>query len=72
MLRNGERVYEYLLQQFPQLHDGFIFVTANPAKKEQMEHLTNAVPCARHSARSLFHGWAHNTYFLFSCFRLLV
>lgn len=45
MPHNGLRVYEYLLKNFPQLRGRFIFVTGNPAKKEQVERLPNGVPC---------------------------
>ena len=45
MPHNGQRVYEYLLQNFPQLRGRFLFVTGNPAYKDQVESLPEAAPC---------------------------
>ena len=45
MPHNGQRVYEYLLQNFPQLKNHFLFVTGNPAQKDQVTRLLGAVPC---------------------------
>lgn len=41
MPHNGRRVYQYLLQNFPELQDKFIFVTGNPENKTAVE----PVPC---------------------------
>ena len=45
MPHNGQRVYEYLLQNFPQLKNRFLFVTGNPAQKDRVARLVGAVPC---------------------------
>ncbi len=45
MPHNGRRVYEYLLANFPQLRGRFLFVTGNPAHKDQVERLPEPAPC---------------------------
>ena len=45
MPHNGQRVYEYLLQNFPQLKNRFLFVTGNPAQKDRVTRLIGAVTC---------------------------
>ncbi len=42
---NGQRVYEYLLANCPQLRGRFLFVTGNPLHKEAVEQLPQAAPC---------------------------
>ncbi len=42
---NGLHVYEYLLANFPQLRDRFLFVTGNPSHKNQVERRFGAAPC---------------------------
>ena len=52
---NGKRVYEYLLANFPQLRDRFLFGTGNPAHREQVEQRFGPAPCLLkpYSLRSL-------------------
>ena len=45
MPHNGIRVYEYLLQKFPELSGRFIFVTGSPARKAEVDNLPSRVPC---------------------------
>ena len=45
MPHNGKRVYEYLLQKYPDLAGLCIFVTGNPSKKAEIESAGHKIPC---------------------------
>ena len=45
MPHNGQRVFEFLLQQYPQLAGRFIFVTGSPSKKVEIEIAGHTSPC---------------------------
>ncbi len=45
MPHNGQRVYQYLLTNFPQLRGRFLFVTGNPQCKDEVSNLPAAAPC---------------------------
>jgi len=45
MPHNGKRVFEYLLAKHPELTGRFIFVTGNPAKREELAQAGHAGPC---------------------------
>ena len=45
MPHNGKRVYEYLLAKYPELAGRFIFVTGNPAKKQELAEQGHTGPC---------------------------
>ncbi len=45
MPHNGMRVYEYLLENFPELRTRFIFVTGNPGTEANAERLPQGIRC---------------------------
>jgi CheY-like chemotaxis protein len=42
---NGQRVFEFLLQKYPELAGHFIFVTGSPTKKAEIEIAGHKSPC---------------------------
>lgn len=45
MPHNGVRVYEYLLENHPELRERFIFVTGSPGSKARVESLPGIREC---------------------------
>jgi DNA-binding response OmpR family regulator len=45
MPHNGRRVFEFLLDKYPQLSGRFIFITGSPTKKTEIERMELQIPC---------------------------
>ncbi len=45
MPHNGQRVFEFLLDRYPQLAGRFIFITGSQTRKTEIERMDLRIPC---------------------------